>query len=131
MDPRNKLLISKEFEELLGSAQIATVPADNGSIDPETGKQVILDEASGGMVLKVVVLDMSFTGLPTLPRGNVLNKNLDGRILEFQNDFRPWMRYLRYLALSNIARRLRLDVPTGGMFGLAWAQRCGAHLENG
>ena len=79
-NPNNGLFIDKDFEKALDRAQIAIVPADNGSKD-----------------LKVVVFDKTI--LSPYRRDPLLWSELSDRPLIFRNDNRPRLRYLCFTFL--------------------------------
>lgn len=90
----NGIPLHRLYEEMLDNARIAIVPTDKNR------------------ELQVIVLDKreaeddsaQYPGLPT-------GKDLHGRVLKFQNDKRPALRYLYFAFAINILRRQRHEVP--------------------
>ncbi|PVH95232.1 hypothetical protein DM02DRAFT_660330 [Periconia macrospinosa] len=105
----NGLFIHHRAKKLLDTSQIMIRPALNGHIDPETGK--VVDWKKDHIPLKVVVLNKELCDIdqPNLG-GCVKPEHLDGRVLEFLNDFRPKLKYLWFRACSTVARRERAEV---------------------
>ncbi|KAI9752467.1 MAG: hypothetical protein M1815_000487 [Lichina confinis] len=87
-NPKNGLFIHEDLERAFDRAQIAVVPAGNGSTD-----------------LKVVVFDKSIL---SGDREDPLPwSELSDRPLIFKNDHRPRLRYLYFTFLMNVFRRQR------------------------